>query len=407
VRGREGRVLNARKGTTLPVISGAELRVHDDLVEDQDKGRAEELLVAGKLRNRISISWPLRAPAECLARSDAKVRIMRSNNEHNEEHIERVLRRRMERRLGRAVSAAAWDLATEQGHVEEALEPAYGPAGEDGLFRFLTALLRVEDGGLQVRVNRRSKAPEPLTRPTVELAARIEAVSRLAAEHAAGDEEILRFRQRVLGRAKPMTAEEAEAYLDLAEARGNPQANGRTEVLRYQNRHVDHALHVWPGSPLDELRKLADSLVKFYPWEPAQAAAFVLEGLIPLATPFLLHLPQTWHETRPTRAKLVMEVDLWMPAASVLRAYRAAKRQVLPGHNRQVSRRSIDLVNFVMAHGPGTWQEHLDDWNTEHPTDKYSDYRRFRFAFIRARKSLLFTTYRPYLGPDHEGDRVS
>jgi hypothetical protein len=326
---------------------------------------------------------------------------MTPNNEHM------ALRRRMERRLGRPVSQAAWDLATAQGHVDVALDPDYGVDREKGLVAFLTALFGVEDGGLQARVSRRSKAHEPLTRPTVELAARIEAVSRLAAEHAAGDEEILRFRQRVLGRAKPMTAEEAEAYLDLAEARGNPQANGRTEVLRYQNRHVDHDLHVWPGSPLDGLRILSEGLTRFYPWEPAQAAAFVLEGLIPLATPFLLHLPQTWHETRPTRAKLVMEVDLWMPAASVLRAYRAAQRQVLPGHNRQVSRRSIDLVNFVMARGPGTWQEHLDDWNTEHPTDKYSDYRRFRWAFERAKKSLLYPTYRPYIGPDHEGDRVS
>jgi hypothetical protein len=314
----------------------------------------------------------------------------------------------MERRLGRPVSKAAWDLATEQGFVEEAVDPAYGPDREEGLARFLTALLRVEDGRLRAPSTKKSKAPEPLPGPDPNLPARVEAVSRLAAEHAAGDEEILRFRQRVLGRDTPMSAAEAEAYLDLPDARGtSPLDNGRTELLKYQNRHVSHDLHVWAGSPLDDLRKIAESLAKFYPWEPAQAAAFVLEGLIPLATPFMLHFPQTWHETRPTRAKLIMEVDLWMPASSVLRAYRDVQRKVLPGHNRPVSRRSLDLVNFAMQHRPGTWPEHLDDWNTEHPTATYSDYRRFRYAFIRARQSLLFTTYRPYFGPDHESDRVS
>lgn len=327
---------------------------------------------------------------------------MAADNEHT------ALRRRMERRLGRPVSKAAWDMATGQGYVGEAVDPTYGPDREEGLLKFLGALLRVEDGALRARVNRKPKATESFPRPDPDLSARVEAVSRLAAEHAAGDEEILRFRQRVLGRDTPMSADEAEAYLDRPEARGtSPREGGRTELLKYQNRHVSHDLHVWAGSPLDNLRKLAESLVKFYPWEPAQAAAFVLEGLIPLATPFMLRFPQTWHETRPTRAKLVMEVDLWMPASSVLRAYRNVQRQVLPGHNRQVSRRSIDLVNFVLQHRLGTWQEHLDDWNTEHPTDKYADYRRFRYAFIRARQSLLYPTYRPYMGPDHEGDRVS
>jgi hypothetical protein len=205
-----------------------------------------------------------------------------------------------------------------------------------------------------------------------------------------------------------MSPEEAEEYLEGPEVRGlSPLGSGPGEVLRYQNRNVAYELHVAARSPLDELRRLAETLVKFYPWEPAQAAAFVLEGLIPLATPFMLRFPQTWHETRPTRAKLVMEVDLWMPAASVLRAYRNVQRQVLPGHNRPVSRRSLELVNFVQERRGGTWQEHLDDWNTEHPTARYPDYRRFRWAFEQAKKSLLFTTYRPYFGPDHESDRVS
>jgi len=301
------------------------------------------------------------------------------------------------------VSQPAWDLATEQGFEEEALDPVYGPDREDGLFGFLTALLRLEDGGLAAR-SKRSRLARPSSRPTPDLSARIEAVSRLAAEHAAGDEEILHFRQRVLGRDAPMSAAEAEAYLScLRHAVSSGERASRGPQV--QNRHVGHDLHVWAGSPLDELRKLADSLTKSYPWEPAQAAAFVLEGLIPLATPFMLRFPQTWDETRPTRARLVMEVDLWMPASAVLRAYRDVQRSVLPGHNRPVSDRSLDLVNFVMLHLPATWQKLLDQWNTEHPKATYPDLPTPSIRVQRARSSLLFTTYGHTRGPANSATR--
>jgi hypothetical protein len=315
------------------------------------------------------------------------------------EHI--ALRRRMEKRLGRTLSDAAWAFAAEQTYVEEALDPAYA-AGEDELATFLEGLLRVTDAPFRAPTGRsaRTKSPEAPTSPY--LTARIEAVSRLAAEAAAGDEEILRFRQRFLERAIPMSADEAEAYLELPVARRGrnrgDSADIPLEVLDYQNVRISHTLHVWRDSPLDELRRLAASLAESYPWQPAQAAAFVLEGLIPRATPFMLRFRQPMHEGRPRRAKLVMEVDVWMPAERVLHAYRDLQRRVLPGHNRPISRRSIDLVTFVQRHRPATWPEILELWNNEHPTARYSDYRRIHHAYARASRSLLFPRYRTYLG---------
>jgi len=308
----------------------------------------------------------------------------------------------MAKQLGRPISDGVWALATREHYVAEALDPAYGGApAESGLAAFLAALLRVEDAGLRGRVRMVQSNSGPKGSESL---ARIEAVSRLAAEHAAGDDEILRFRERVLGRSAPMSASEAEAYLDLPQARQGRRrsslSGGPTETLKYHNRHVSHDLRVWPDSPLDDLRRLAERLSQSYPWEPAQAAAFVLEGLIPLATPFMLRLPQAWHEDRPRRARLVMEVDLWMPAAAVLRAYRRVQREVLPGHNRPVSSRSVALVNFVMKHRPATWPRLLERWNTEHPGSEYSNYRSFRYAFDRASRSLLHPTYRPWMGAE-------
>lgn len=71
---------------------------------------------------------------------------------------------------------------------------------------------------------------------------------------------------------------------------------------------------------------------------------------------------------------MIMEVDAWIPATLVLRAYREVQRQLLPGYNRPVSRRAIDLVNFVLRYRPATWPKLLDLWNSAHPADGYSDY---------------------------------
>jgi hypothetical protein len=317
--------------------------------------------------------------------------------EANNVHI--ALRRRMERQLGQPVSSAAWEVAQKRLFVAEALDPSYA-GGQEDLLDFLRDLLRLTDRAPSRPRSRASGQPAAWT--SDDLMARIKAVSRLVAEDAAGDEEILTFRQRVLGRDTPMSPDDAEAYLEVPEAR-EPRLKGSFDggpvgVLKYQNRHISHDLHVWAGSPLDELRKLAGSLAQAYPWEPAQAAAFVLEGLIPLATPFVLHVPQTWGKGERRRARIIMEVDAWVPAATVLQAYREVQRQLLPGHNRPVSRRAVDLVNFVLQHLPATWPKLFDLWNSEHPTAGYSDYRHMRFAFARARQSLLVPRYRLYSG---------
>ena len=214
----------------------------------------------------------------------------------------------------------------------------------------------------------------------------------------------MRFRQRVLGRPDPMSAEEAEAFLDRPQA-GRDIAHASDApagVLRYQNLRIAHEIHVWAGTPLDGLRLLADELARSYPWQPAQAAPFVLEGLIPLATPFMLRMPQSRHDGRPARARLILEVDLWMPASEVMRAYRDAQRRVLPGHNRPVSRRSIDVVNFVVQHRRATWPVRLERWNSDHPRRRFKDYRTLRTAFERAKRELLAPDYRIYAGPDSQ-----
>lgn len=277
--------------------------------------------------------------------------IMPADNEHN-------LRRRVERHLGRHVSDTAWAMTKEQQFVSEALhEPS--PDIFEEICRFLAGLIRLERAAARnaMERSRRAGLPSVVGR---DLGPRIEAISWLAAADAADDAEVLRFRDRVLGRTSPMTPDEAEAFLEDAEARRSRS-----------------------GLPF-----------------PA------LEGLVPEATPFTLRLPQRWHATRPRRVRVEMNVDLWMPAATVLRAYRDLQRKVLPGHNRQVSPRSAELVSFVEQNRPASWPALVGRWNTEHPTRPYADFRTLRTAYLRARQSLVEPGYVPYLGPDGpEGPR--
>jgi hypothetical protein len=318
---------------------------------------------------------------------------MSGDNEH------RRLRQRVTVRLGRAVSDAAWEMARDERFVGDALDREYA-RGEDLLVDYLSRLLHVVDAG-PAGIPRRRK-PDTVTDVPAPayLLPRIEAVSRLAAEAAAGDGAVLAFRRTILGRHAPLSPDEAEAYRDDDGARSAPRratSRGPDVVFEYQNRRVHHTLHVWSDSPLDKLRRLATTLTESYPWVPEQAAAFVLEGLTPRATPFMLRFPQPVHEDRPRRARVVMEIDLWMPAERVLKTYRELQRAVLPGHNKPISRRSIDLVNFVMQHRPATWPELLTAWNNEHPSGTYRDYRRMRTAFERASTALLAPRYRTYL----------
>ncbi len=105
----------------------------------------------------------------------------------------------MAKQLGRPISDAAWAIAIKEGRVAEAVDPAYRSTAEDELAAFLKDLLRVEDVGLHKRLRSARSNSGPFPQGTLS-SARLEAVSRLAAEHAAGDKEILQFRQRVLRR---------------------------------------------------------------------------------------------------------------------------------------------------------------------------------------------------------------
>ncbi len=113
----------------------------------------------------------------------------------------------------------------------------------------------------------------------------------------------------------------------------------------------------------------------------------------------MLSVPQTSVQDDRRRVRIVMEVDAWVPVAAVTQAYRQVQRQLLPGHNRPIGSRSIELVNFVLRNPLGSWEKRLEAWNNAHPDATYSGYRHMRSSYVRARESLELPRYHLYAGP--------
>jgi len=141
------------------------------------------------------------------------------------------------------------------------------------------------------------------------------------------------------------------------------------------------------------LRVAAERLTDRYPWHPGTAAAFILEGVTPVVRPFSVRL----HSTFPAgRATITIEADAWVPAAMILSAYRDAQRRFLPGHNRPIGRRALEQAAFVLEERERvplvTWRALAERWDETH-SEPYGDWRHFRLAFQRTRRSLLRPSY--------------
>ncbi|TAM55772.1 MAG: hypothetical protein EPN50_10585 [Chloroflexota bacterium] len=340
------------------------------------------------------------------------------------------LRAQAERRLGRHVPDAAWRLAERRDYVTDA-----ALTGEDGMDQLVAFL----DGF-------RAAAPPPRGRTTDTSAwaqERTLAVTRLAAAAATDDPEVHSFRAEVLRHAAPLSAAEATALLESPLAREVPashlglapwpivghqarlQAPGgttytvswadgsdtvvlpaRDPLPRLSLAYVQaddrvRTVEVSHDSVLGRLAELSETLAKSYPWEPALAAAFVLEGAAPWASGIRVTRRQ-WmplgRQARPPRARITIEVEAWVPADVVTRAYRESQREVLDGHNRPLAERSIQLVNFVLdardAEPNVTWPALRERWNRAHPAAPFPNFRNMRFTFERASRSILYPRYR-------------
>lgn len=153
---------------------------------------------------------------------------------------------------------------------------------------------------------------------------------------------------------------------------------------------------VWPGSVLDELRLLSESLAETYHWRKSDAAWFVLTGTKPPIRPF-------WPSTTTRRgdpfsdALTTFEVLPWVSWVTICKVYRQIQCGLHVGATRKLpSARALEVFRFVTrvsskpVVAPDEWDSLSRKWLEEHPEEKILRYpSQLKRYYDRAHKVLL------------------
>jgi hypothetical protein len=315
------------------------------------------------------------------------------------------LRARLARELKtNEVHDALWTTLEEEWLVRDAL------LGGEEEFR---DLVRVAKSRLKL-VRLTSDRPSPIGRtiraelpPTLRAAedARMKVLSDHLARLAAGTGRVSRFRREVLD-GRLLTPLEARSFLSSPAtrffSRGDLQSRGvrlldHRAVIRREDRRTDgdlvhqevtvfirppgvsfegqNAIRLVQPGVSGELR--LDVLS--YPGERGKAEV----------------VPVWWG----TSARITLSIAPWVPAKTVLKAYRAVQRQMLGGDNRPLSQRNLAIFRFVTDRMEGgdrrtPWRTLLAEWNLAHSEWPCEDVRTFARDYGRAERALLYPSYR-------------
>jgi hypothetical protein len=159
---------------------------------------------------------------------------------------------------------------------------------------------------------------------------------------------------------------------------------------------------VFPGSLLDDLRRLGLDLEERYHWQQRDGAWFVLTGETPLASPFTAQA--VFRDSDHAYGAITLTIEPWISADTVLKAYRVYQRRLLGRDNCPRSRRNLAVLQFVTQRSaddgarPG-WDTLVEAWNAAHPQWIYrdphglADRRRFARDFGRAYRGVVVPSY--------------
>lgn len=152
------------------------------------------------------------------------------------------------------------------------------------------------------------------------------------------------------------------------------------------------------GTPLDELRLLTERLADTYPWQPAQATAFVLSGATPVAQVLTTGSPSP----AKSRATVTITADLDLPVEAVAAAYLRARVAAKGAKPRLPSAKGVELVIHAEERPGASVHALRQSWNREHADDlddagrsyQYGgdDIAPFRQALRDARRRIRGTT---------------
>jgi hypothetical protein len=271
----------------------------------------------------------------------------------------------------------------------------------------------------------RTKPPGRATRTTVDIDLDsyekecAETVSLYLARKAASTPKVKRFRQERLG-GKLLTTEEAEEFLrgellseapeDLRSLSEHDRAffdyvgfMGLEELLEFLV-PIDRSAvgssqrllfpyeadsgRIWVGKKLaGNYSELCLYLAAFFPWQPHDAARFLLTGERPEVVP--LEVSYERHSRFFT-----LNFAPWISEKTFRKAYRKCQKVVQGGDNRRMKERTLAVMRFVTEHTDDegnrpSWSELTNLWNKKHTGAwKFKDRFGLRKAYLRAEKEL-------------------
>lgn len=213
------------------------------------------------------------------------------------------------------------------------------------------------------------------------------AKSLLLAADASRDEDVAEFRRRHLPDGL-VDLVDIETWIRAREDDGDhhaPELDLMPDpVLEYPVGDWTRSLLVGFGGVLAELLDLSIALARRYPWQPAQATAFVLTGATPVCNAI-----QSTTTTNPHRTTITLEIDPEMSVEDVARAYARSRRAQLGPKPRPISGRTVGLVLAKAIDSQAADHVLYGRWNREHPDDKFESIRAFRQALRDGTRRLL------------------
>jgi hypothetical protein len=128
-------------------------------------------------------------------------------------------------------------------------------------------------------------------------------------------------------------------------------------------------------------------LAAIFPWDPYDAARFLLTGERPEVVPLELSYNRN-------RRVFTLNFAPWISEKTLRKAYRKCQKVVQGGDNRRMQERTLAVMRFVIKHTDDegnrpSWSQLTDLWNKEH-TGAWTFKDRFglRKAYLRAVKGL-------------------
>ena len=214
---------------------------------------------------------------------------------------------------------------------------------------------------------------------------------------------VLEWRKLAWGTTRPASSEGAYAIVENTEIKDvlsgswnvENKETGPSAYLEFFTREPGQGERIpyYPNSDLQRLHDLSKNLQAdlFPEWTEAEAAWIIVTGEVREVPRCLVGKIDGFSNPYLTYATIKLEVEPWITAETVTRAYQYLQRLVLGRRPRAFSERNMTMARFVMqrlrdlvtdaSEGEEregmSWRVAMRSWNQTHPQWSYRDERQF------------------------------